>query len=80
MTLTGVFMFFYTIHDVYMILTFGRPGLVFTTFFYCVILDNAKSLVTLSMVYCVVVRRFIYLDVNEDEIAESQEKVPKQEN
>jgi|TARA_B110000285_G_C15108757_1_gene609705 hypothetical protein len=56
----------------------GRPGLMFTTFFYALILDNMKSCITLSLVYCIVVRRFMHLDTNENEYTDpNAEKIPK---
>jgi len=72
---------FKTIHDMYDVIQYGRPGLMITTFFYCNIIDNVKSIPLLMIVYCVVVRRFMHLEINENELIDpSIEKIPKQEN
>ena len=81
MTIVYWFLVFQLIHDFYFVFAFSRPGMVFTTFFYCLIIDNLKSCLTLSIVYCVVVRRFMHLSVNENEYVDPNiEKIPKQEN
>lgn len=41
--------------------------MIFATFMYAVIIDNAKSLVLLTAIYMVVVRRFMHLSINEDQ-------------
>lgn len=41
--------------------------MIYASFLLCIIIDNIKSLFTLSLIYCVVVRRFMHLDINEDE-------------
>ena len=69
------------IHDVYNIFEYGRPSYVVSSFIVCVIIDNVKSLLTLALVYCIVVRRFMYLEVNEHEYHDpNAEKIPKREN
>ena len=61
-----------------MTLSFGRPGLVFTTLFFALILDQIKSVISMLLIYAIVVRRFMYLDINENDFsAEEKEKVPK---
>ena len=48
-------------------------------FAFCV--DQAKSIFSLSMIYCIVVRRFMHLEVNEEEyMMPDWDKIPKQEN
>lgn len=80
-TFIYVYLMFQTIHDFYYVFTYSRPGMVFTTFVYCFLIDNAKSMFSLSMIYCVVVRRFMHLKVNENEYFDpNAEKIPKQEN
>jgi len=54
-------------HDLYITLSFGRPGLVFTTFFFALFLDQVKSMISMALIYCVVVRRFMYLEINEND-------------
>lgn len=69
------------IHDTYNIFEYGRPSYVISTFIVCVFIDNVKSLVSLALIYCIVVRRFMYLEVNEHEYTDpNAEKVPKREN
>jgi uncharacterized membrane protein YozB (DUF420 family) len=54
-------------HDLYLTLSFGRPGVIFTTFFFCLFLDQLKSVCSMGLIYCIVVRRFMYLDINEND-------------
>jgi hypothetical protein len=61
MTCIYTYLVFMLIHDFYFVFAYSRPGVVFATFFYCLVLDNLKSIFTLSIVYCVVVRRFMHL-------------------
>jgi hypothetical protein len=76
-----VVLLFQTIHDFYDVLQYGRPGLVLTSFIYCLLVDNVKSIPALALIYCVVVRRFMHLDVNEHEADDrNAERAPKQEN
>jgi hypothetical protein len=79
MTLVSAYMYFHAISIIYSIVTVGRPGMVFSTFLFCVIFDNLKSFISLSFIYCIVVKRFMHLESNEDE-AMLAEKIPKQEN
>lgn len=75
------FLLFLSIHDIYNMITFGRAGQVMSTFVFCLLLDNFKSFVTLSLIYCIVVRRFMHLDVNDSEFIDvTLPKIPKQEN
>ena len=67
LTIVYLYLLAQLIHDIYEIIYHGRPGLMFTTLLYSLFLDNLKSSVTLSIVYCVVVRRFMHLDINENE-------------
>lgn len=70
-----------SVHDVYETLFFSRPSLVFPTFLFAFLFDQFKSLFTLSLIYCVVVRRFMHLDINEHEYVDPNiAKLPKQEN
>jgi len=68
-----------TIKDMYEIQDYGRPGLVYSTFVYAFILEQFKTFVTLGLTYFIVVRRFMYLDINENEYNNdlNVEKVPK---
>ena len=52
--------------DIYNVFTFGRPSYVMTTFFGIWLFDNLKSIFTLALVHCIVVRRFMHLEVNEN--------------
>lgn len=79
MVLVSTYLFMHTIHILYVVIGFGRPQMMFSTFAICVVIDNAKSLVSLSLIYCVIVRRFMHLDINEEEF-QLKEKIPKQEN
>jgi hypothetical protein len=58
----------------------GRPNLLFSTFLFAWVIDQAKSLVTLGLVYVIVVRRFMYLAVNEYDFSHPDERPPPQEN
>jgi hypothetical protein len=65
----------------YSVYTFGRPSYVLGTFFVMMVIDNLKSFVTLALVYCIVVRRFMHLETNENKYVDpNQEKIPKREN
>jgi len=76
-----VFLIAQTIHFIYVVLTFGRPYMVLMTLVFAFLVDQCKSIISLTMIYCIVVRRFMHLDVNEDEyMPPDWEKVPKQEN
>jgi hypothetical protein len=50
----------------YNVYEFGRPSYVIGTFFAMMLLDNLKSIITLALVYCIVVRRFMHLEINEN--------------
>ena len=47
--------------DMYNVLTYGRPSYVLSTFLFIWIIDNLKSFITLSLIYGVVVTRFMHL-------------------
>lgn len=79
MVFVSTFLFFLSIHTIYEVLSFGRPQMMFITFILCVFIDNMKSFVTLSVIYCVVVKRFMHLKQNEVEV-QVKEMSPKQEN
>ena len=67
--------------DMYNVFTYGRPSYVMTTFFAVWVFDNIKSIFTLALIHCIVVRRFMHLEVNENSyIDPNQEKIPKREN
>ena len=53
--------------DVYDVFTYGRPSYVISTFLMIWLFDNLKSMITLSLIYCVVVTRFMHLKTNENE-------------
>ena len=55
LTIVYLYLLAQLIHDIYEIIYHGRPGLMFTTLLYSLFLDNLKSGMTLSIVYCVVV-------------------------
>lgn len=81
MTMVYCYLIFQAIHDLYEVLTFGRPGLVFTSFIFCLMFDQAKSFISLAVIYCIVVRRFMHLDINEGEYVEQNlDRNVKQEN
>jgi len=51
------------------------------TFLFAFIVDQCKSFCSLYLIYCVVVRRFLHLEVNEAETRDpALDKIPKQEN
>ena len=56
---------------------YGRPNLVFSTFLFAWIFDQVKSVVSLALVYCVVVRRFMHLSINENEYLDISKMPPK---
>lgn len=62
------------------VISFGRPSLIFSTFLYVLLVDQAKSFITLALVYMIVVRRFMYLAVNEHEYSDPATRPPPQEN
>lgn len=64
------------IAQVYTTLMYGRPNMIFPTFLYALLLDQLKSIIVLSMVYAIVVRRFMYLSVNEYEYNPIDERPP----
>jgi len=45
----------------------GDPGLVFLTLLLSIGFDQVKSLIFLFIIYVIIVRRFGFLPVNEDE-------------
>jgi hypothetical protein len=66
---TILFLYFVgqTIYYSYITIVYGQVCLIFFTFFFAFIIDQAKSFVVLSLVYIVVVRRFGFLKENEKE-------------
>jgi len=56
--------------DIYDVFTFGRPSYVISTFLMIWLFDNLKSFITLSLIYCVVVTRFMHLKTNENEYSD----------
>lgn len=62
-----VYVFAQGIHDFILISRHGRSGMIFSTFIYCLLIDQLKSFITLGIVYMVVVRRFMHLEINEHE-------------
>ena len=67
--------------DLYDVFTFGRPTYVLATYFFIWSIDTVKSIITLALVYCIVVRRFMHLEINENQyIDPNQEKIHKSEN
>lgn len=80
-TLIFIFLQCVFIKDLYNVFTFGRPSYVLTTFITMWVIDNLKSIVSLGLVYCVVVRRFMHLEINENKYVDpNQEKFIKAEN
>ena len=78
---TYMFLLFKVVQYAYDVLEYGRPGMVFTSFIVALMVDQLKSIPALGLIYCVVVRRFMHLDVNENSyIDPNAEKIPKQEN
>ena len=81
MSVFYVYVIMQTVHDIYEIFSYGRPSLVFSTFFFAIIFDQVKSILSLAVIYMVVVRRFMHLDSNEGEFVDpTVVKIPKQEN
>ena len=71
-------MLFQVIRDAYDILTHGRPGMVFFSLLLGWVFDQLKSIPAMGLVYCIVVRRFMHLEVNENSyIDPNAEKIPK---
>ena len=69
------------IDDIYNVFAYGRPSYVISTFLLCIVIDNVKSVISLALIYCIVVRRFMHLSVNEHEYIDiSAEKKEKKEN
>jgi hypothetical protein len=54
-----------TLHDFYQVLSYGRPALVFPTFTWAFLFEAVICFPVLSIIYCVVVRRFLHLEVGE---------------
>ena len=63
-----------TIKYFYEAVSVGRPGLVFGTFIYVFFLDQVKSILSLSVIYVIVVRRFMHLNENEEEYTDPEIK------
>ena len=62
----------------YNVIIFGRPLMIFLTFIYALVLDQLKSIFTLPLIYMFVVRRFMYLEINdESDFFGSRNGVPK---
>ena len=52
--------------------------MIFLTLIYTFVLDQMKSIATLSLTYMVVVRRFMYLEINdESDFFGSKNGIPK---
>ena len=80
MTFIYIYVFAQTVRDLILIDEYGRLGMMLSTFFFWIIMDQIKSFFTLGIVYIVVVRRFMYLSVNEDEYMDPVvAKLPKLE-
>lgn len=62
------------------IMKYGRPNMIFSTFLMAWLIDQVKSILSLGLVYIIVVRRFMYLPVNEYEYSDPNERPAAQEN
>lgn len=79
-TFIYIYVFALSVNDFILILTHGRLWMTFSTFFFCLIVDQFKSFFTLGIVYIVIVRRFMHLEINEEEYIDPMIlKLPKQE-
>jgi hypothetical protein len=61
-------------------ITQGKVCLVYVTFLLALVVDQTKSVVTLSLVYIIVVRRFGFLKENEKEWINKETYEEKKEN
>jgi hypothetical protein len=67
-----------SVHSIYNVFAYGRPLMIFLTLIYTFVLDQMKSIATLSLTYMVVVRRFMYLEINdESDFFGSKNGIPK---
>ena len=60
---------------------YGRSSMITCTFFTALLIDHLKSFITLPILYCVVVRRFMHLQINESKYTDpNAPKEIKKEN
>ena len=71
---------FQVIYYMMLTITMGKVCLVYVTFLFALVVDQTKSLVTLSLVYIIVVRRFGFLKENEKEWINKEIYEEKKEN
>ena len=79
-TFIYTYVFFLSVNYFIMISRHGRIGMMFSSFFFCLIVDQFKSVISLGIVYIVIVRRFMHLEINEEDFIDpGVMKLPKQE-
>lgn len=80
MTFIYIYVFFLSVNYFILISRHGRIGMMFSSFFFCLVTDQFKSFITLGIVYIVIVRRFMHLEINEEDFIDpGVMKLPKQE-
>ena len=67
MTCIFVYIIAHSVYFLEIIINDGDPGLVFLTLLVSICFDQIKSVIFLSAIYVVIVRRFGHLAVNEDD-------------
>jgi hypothetical protein len=55
------YLILHSMHDLILVGGYGRVEMFFFTFLTALLLDHLKSFITLPLLYCIVVRRFMHL-------------------
>ena len=80
MSFLFLFLLLYTLKLAIVVSSSGDSFLVFVTFGFTFLIDQAKQFATLGVIYVVVVRRFGFLKENEKEFVNSEDKEIQNEN
>ena len=75
-----LFLLFYTLKLAIIVASSGDSFLVFVTFAFTFLIDQAKQFGTLGVIYLVVVRRFGFLKINEKDFINAEDREIKNEN
>ena len=75
-----LFLLFYTMKLAIIVAISGDSFLVFVTFAFTFLIDQAKQFGTLGVIYLVVVRRFGFLKINEKDFINPEDREIKNEN
>ena len=75
-----MFLILYTMKLAIVVANTGDSFLIFVTFLFTFLIDQAKQFATLGVIYVVVVRRFGFLKENEKEFINNEDRDIKNEN